>query len=136
MTFIQNTGTSFVWRSIFSFLLISFLFTGNVQARNTVLKGQVLKTASQGLVLNLSTNYGTLPIRYRANGTMSGNSAKIAKLVGYSSDRGRWWVSGSRLCQKWRKLFDGRSICYRISKSGNRIRWSGGGRSGSATLSN
>ena len=121
-------------RSILTALVILFALSNYANA--ATLRGGNLKSTLQGRVLNLATQVGTLPIRYRANGTMSGNSAKIAKYVGFSNDRGRWWVSGAKLCQKWQKLFDRKTICYRLSKSGNNISWSGGGRSGSARLSN
>jgi hypothetical protein len=27
-------------------------------------------------------------------------------------DSGRWWVDGSRLCQKWTSWYDGRTFCF------------------------
>ena len=39
-------------------------------------------------------------------------------------DRGRWWVSGNKVCQKWQQWYDGRTFCFTVAKlSDSRIRW-------------
>ena len=51
-------------------------------------------------------------------------------------DRGRWWVSGNRLCQKWQQWYDGKTFCFTVTKlADNRIRWvRDDGKSGFARL--
>ncbi len=116
-------------------LILCLSISNGAQAGGTYLTGSQLKSVIKGQVIHLSTGLGTMPIHYRSNGTMAGSSPKLAKFVGHSSDNGRWWVRGRQLCQKWKRLFEGRSICYRVRKSGRTIYWNGGGHSGSAFLS-
>ncbi|MEM9359831.1 MAG: SH3 domain-containing protein [Pseudomonadota bacterium] len=56
---------------------------------------------------------------------MSGNSGAIARHLGSERDRGRWWVDGSRLCQKWNVWFDATTNCVAIYRSGDQITWKG-----------
>lgn len=105
------------------------------------LSGEKLRSAVSGKTIHLHTPVGsTVPIRYRANGTMVGSSSKsLAALAGekVSKDRGRWWVRNSQLCQQWNNWSEGRSYCYRLSVNGNSVRWSrSDGATGTARLSN
>jgi hypothetical protein len=105
------------------------------------LTGKSLRSAISGKTIHLHTPVGsTVPIRYRPNGTMTGSSsASLAALAGekVTKDRGRWWVSNSQLCQKWRNWSDGRSYCYKLSVNGSSVYWTrSDGRSGTARLSN
>ncbi|MFM1816887.1 MAG: hypothetical protein RLZ98_3582 [Pseudomonadota bacterium] len=80
---------------------------------------------------------GSLPIRYRANGTMAGSvGVMLSNYTGSKSDTGKWWITGNRLCQKWSKWLDGRSHCYTMRKVGDkRVSWSrDDGRTGVATI--
>ena len=124
-----------MYKTFLTAFIILFGVSVSSIANAKTLTGDYLKSTLQGRVLNLSTQLGALPIRYEADGTMSGKSKKMAKFMGFSADQGRWWVSGGKLCQKWKKLFDKRTICYRLNRVGKKIRWSGGGRSGYAHLS-
>lgn len=106
-----------------------------------VLSGNSLRKAISGRTIHLHTPIGsTIPIRYRANGTMTGRSSiSLAALAGekVNKDRGRWWVRNSQLCQKWRNWSNGRSYCYTLKVSGSSVYWTrSDGRSGTARLSN
>ncbi len=106
-----------------------------------VLSGNSLRKAIIGKTIHLHTPVGsTVPIRYRANGTMTGKSSvSLAALAGetVTKDRGRWWVSNSQLCQKWQNWSDGRAYCYTLKVNGASVYWTrNDGRSGTARLSN
>lgn len=106
-----------------------------------VLSGKNLRSVISGKTIHLHTPVGsTVPIRYRANGTMTGRSSRsLAALAGekVTKDRGRWWVRNSQLCQKWQNWSDGQAYCYTLRLSGNSVYWTrNDGRSGTARLSN
>ncbi|MBI1384974.1 MAG: hypothetical protein GC150_08705 [Rhizobiales bacterium] len=102
------------------------------------LDGAALKRALSGKTLRLSTPLGTMPIRYRANGTMVGEATTVlVSYTGSRKDRGSWWVSGDQLCQRWSKWEDGQAYCFSFRKEGNTVHWRrSDGRSGTAHIVN
>ena len=80
---------------------------------------------------------GEIPLTYRHGGVVDG-TGEAAGLGRYMTpkDRGRWWVSGDRLCQKWQEWYGGRTFCFTVTKlADNRIRWvRDDGKSGVARL--
>ncbi|MEM8972250.1 MAG: SH3 domain-containing protein [Pseudomonadota bacterium] len=78
------------------------------------------------VTVNFETPLGvTLPVRFHGDRSLSGNSGAIARHLGSERDRGRWWVEGPRLCQKWNVWFDGNTNCVEIFRSGDQITWKG-----------
>ena len=68
---------------------------------------------------------GEPPPPCRRNGVVDG-SGEAAGLGRYMTpkDQGRWWVSGSKVCQKWKEWYDGRTFCFTVKKlPGNRLFW-------------
>jgi len=101
------------------------------------LDGPALKSALSGKTLYLNTPYGvSIPVRYRANGTMSGTAAMVlVPHTGSRRDTGRWWVKGRQVCQRWNTWNDKRSECFTFRRTGNTIKYtSSRGTSGTATL--
>lgn len=90
------------------------------------LAGQQLKSFISGKRIYLAVPFGgEIPLTYRANGVVdgSGESAGLGKYMA-PTDKGRWWVSGSKLCQQWQEWYKGRTFCFTVAKlSQNRIRW-------------
>lgn len=68
---------------------------------------------------------------------MSGKAAMaLVPHTGSRADRGRWWINGNRLCQKWNSWLKGRQYCFSFRKSGKTVHWTrNDGRKGTATLS-
>lgn len=102
------------------------------------LSGEKLKSFISGKRIYLAVPLGgEIPLNYRPGGTVDG-SGEAAGLGRYMTpkDRGRWWVSGNRLCQKWQQWYDGRTFCFTVNKlAENRIRWvRDDGKSGVARL--
>lgn len=83
------------------------------------LRGPDVRELVAGKRIFLSTGYGVdLPLHYKANGTVSGD------LSGFSLSRmlapretGKWWIDGSRLCQKWPSWLDGKTSCFTLSRA-------------------
>lgn len=103
------------------------------------MNGSKIKETISGRVVYLSTPLGTeLPIHYRKNGTMFGKGGNFARYLSDEAkptDRGRWWVSGASLCQKWRSWLEGRKYCFSLKMAGSTVYWrSSDGRSGTARL--
>jgi hypothetical protein len=62
----------------------------------------------------LTTPSGTeMPLTYHANGALDGEVSGGLKLV-QKSDYGNWWISGDRMCQKWRNWYHGRVYCFNL----------------------
>jgi hypothetical protein len=90
------------------------------------LAGQQLKSFISGKRIYLAVPFGgEIPLTYRANGVVdgSGEAAGLGKYM-TPTDKGRWWVSGSKLCQQWKEWYKGRTFCFTVAKlSQNSIRW-------------
>src|SRR5262245_11051264 len=84
---------------------LSAIALGAAQAADPApLSGDELRKAVSGKTVYLRISGFELPIRYFPNGGMAGGMGGVAATVAReerSSERGKWWVSGSQLCQRW-----------------------------------
>jgi Bacterial SH3 domain len=104
--------------------LILVLAATESQAGSSALSGDEIKQTVAGAVFEVDAPLGAkLPISYAEDGRMSGEAGALAYHLGSPTDRGSWWVSSNRLCQKWRRWFDGAVHCLRLSQEGTRIFW-------------
>ncbi len=101
------------------------------------LAGEDLHNAVAGKTIYVSTPFGEVPIRYSKNGRVSGRT-ELALLDGESTaaDRGRWWVSESKLCLQWQNWMGGRPHCFTMHRlSPTVVHWRrDDGKSGTARL--
>ena len=106
-------------------------------AEPVALKGEALLQLATGRTVFLQSPYGTLPVTFKADGTLSGTATgALAFYLGSTSDRGRWSVKGDRICQKFFKWFDGETHCLDVKQDGRRLVWRrDDGLSGTATVS-
>lgn len=99
---------------------------GTASATGVQLEGARLKQAIAGKRVYLSVPLGgEFPLYYRADGQVDGSGEALG-LGRYlkPKDTGRWWVDGSRLCQKWTTWYDGRAFCFTVrDMGGNKIAW-------------
>ena len=90
------------------------------------LAGQQLKSFISGKRVYLAVPFGgEIPLHYRSDGVVdgSGEAVGLGKYM-TPTDRGRWWVAGDKICQKWQQWYKGRTFCFTVSKlSQDRIRW-------------
>jgi len=113
------------------------ILTGSsAHADRVALGDDTLKQALSGKTVDLDTPFGVaVPITFHGNGLMSGKAGALAYFLGGESDRGRWWVTEGRLCQKWFKWLDAKPSCMRLQQDGQRIFWQrDDGVSGTATI--
>jgi len=107
-------------------------------AEPATLAGDELRKAISGKTVYLNVSGFELPIRYAANGRMSGKMSTIAASFSRgdgTQDRGKWWVSRDQLCQQWSSWMEGKSYCYRLTRQGATVRWvRNDGRSGTARI--
>lgn len=132
-----DTGVTRVPVPRFSAAVLALLVTA-APASAEALSGQALKSFISGKRIYLAVPLGgEIPLNYNPGGTVDG-SGEAAGLGRYMAprDRGRWWVSGNRLCQKWQQWYDGKTFCFTVTKlADNRIRWvRDDGKSGVARL--
>jgi hypothetical protein len=110
-----------VWRTLG---LILMLAATEAHAGASPLSGDEIKETVAGAVVAVDTPLGaTLPIHYGNDGRMSAEAGGLAYLLGSATDSGTWWISANRLCQKWRRWFDGAVHCLRLSQDGARVFW-------------
>jgi len=116
--------------------LLSF---NNTQAEANALAGDRLSETIGGHTVVMQTMGASLPVAYRANGTMSGRmQSYVAAMAGESTlnDSGKWWIKGAMLCQRWRHWLDGNTYCFSLKQSGSTIHWtSTSGHRGTARIS-
>jgi len=95
-----------------------------------------LKAMVAGKTVHLDTPFGVaIPITYHGNGLMSGKAGVLEYFLGAQVDRGRWWISDGKLCQKWFKWLEAQPSCMRLKQDGNKIIWRrDDGLSGTATI--
>lgn len=98
---------------------------GPVIDANSLTEDQ-LRQAIVGKTVYLNVSGFELPIRYKANGRMTGNMGVVAATFAHgdgSRDSGRWWIDANQLCQSWTSWLDGQIHCYKISRQGDVINW-------------
>lgn len=127
MAFTKTSGRRFALGALAcAMLLVSSLVSSPARASGQLLAGDALRSFMSGKRVYLAVPFGgELPITYRRNGTVDGSGEAVG-LGKYMTpkDRGRWWVAGNRVCQKWQEWYDGRTFCFTVSKlSEGRIRW-------------
>jgi len=102
------------------------------------LAGNVLRKTMSGKTVYLRISGFELPIHYSADGSMKGSMSTVAAALARgdgSSDRGKWWISGDQLCQRWTNWMDGKSYCYKFTLRGKAVSWvRNDGRSGTARI--
>jgi hypothetical protein len=107
-------------------------------AEPSTLAGDELRQAISGKTIYLNISGFELPIRYAANGRMSGKMSTVAASFSRgdgAQDRGKWWVAGDQLCQQWTSWMEGKSYCYRLTRNGASVQWvRNDGRSGTARI--
>ena len=96
---------------------------------------EALRKTVAGKIVHLATPMGGLPIRYRADGTMSASAGSLASYTGSERDRGRWWIVTDKLCQRWNSWLEGKAYCFRLRQQGGTVHWTrNDGLSGVATI--
>ena len=107
-------------------------------AEDAALTGDQLRKTIVGKTVFLKISGFELPIKYAANGRMSGKMGTVAASLSRgdgSSDSGKWWVENDQLCQQWTAWMDGKPYCYKLTQRGQTVRWvRNDGRSGTARI--
>ena len=107
-------------------------------AAEAALTGNVLRKTVSCKTVYLRISGFELPIRYSAGGSMRGSMSTVAAALARgdgASDRGKWWIAGNQLCQRWTSWMNGKSYCYKLTLTGKSVRWvRNDGRSGTARI--
>lgn len=116
--------------------VVALLATSGSPNAAEVVSAEELRPTISGKTIQIATPIGRVPVSFRADGSMTGGSQGLASYAMATSDRGRWWVTGNKLCQQWQSWFDKATHCFELRREGRTLYWSGSGRSGVATISN
>jgi hypothetical protein len=123
-----------VYRAVIAaFALLTTLASANAA---DVVAADAVRPTIAGKTIQIATPVGRVPVNFRPDGSMTGGSQGLASYAMSTSDRGRWWVAGNKLCQQWQSWFDKATHCFELRREGQTLYWSGSGRSGVATISN
>lgn len=108
---------------------------GSALAEPTRLTGDTLRQAVSGRTVLVATPIGSFPIRYRANGTMTGQAPLFVARLGTEKDRGQWWITDDRLCQRWDRWLAAKQYCFKLQRVSATVHWlRDDGLSGTATI--
>jgi hypothetical protein len=107
-----------------------------VWADPVALSGPTMRAAVAGATVEIDTPIGTkVPVKYAADGSVSGEAGSVAFFLGSAQDHGRWWVAREKLCHRWTTWFKGETTCLTVVLDGQKIKWTrDDGDTGSATL--
>jgi hypothetical protein len=96
------------------------LSLGLAQAQSRPLSGEEIRTLVTDQRIYLATPLGgELPMNYRASGLVDAKGEAIGLGRFFKpNDKGRWWVSGNRLCQQWESWYSGEEICFTLARKG------------------
>lgn len=89
------------------------------------LDGEAIRDLVAGKTVYLRSYGLELPLRYGADGVVSGDISGISMARMFAPrEKGKWWVDGRQLCQQWTSWYDGKTLCFTIRKTGERsISW-------------
>lgn len=123
-------------RHVITTLAMLAAFTGAAPA-NT-LTGETIKNEIIGRRIYLAAPLGgEFPLNYRPSGVVdgSGEALGLGRWI-QPKDRGRWWISGNRLCQRFEVWYKGASMCFDLTRLGpKKLRWvRDNGESGTARI--
>lgn len=133
----QQTGQLHRGTMMFRFVIAAMALLASIGSASAaeIIAAEAVRPTLAGKTIQISTPMGTVPVNFRADGSMTGGSHGLASYAMATTDRGRWWVSGNKLCQQWQNWFDKATHCFELRREGQTLYWSGGGRSGVATIS-
>ncbi|MEM1287291.1 MAG: hypothetical protein AAGH60_02960 [Pseudomonadota bacterium] len=69
---------------------------------------------------------GEFPLNYRQSGQVDGDgeASGFAARMAQPKDRGRWWIDGNQLCQQFQTWYNGRPMCFDLTRTGSdTLRW-------------
>ncbi len=93
---------------------------------NTPVEGEAIKQLISGKRIYLAVPAGgEFPLYYRADGQVdgSGEAVGLGRFL-KPNDKGRWWVDGKSLCQKWETWYEGKTICFTLTDlGGSKLKW-------------
>ncbi len=110
-------------RSLGSAMIAAIVLVAPATAEFRVLDNLALHEAVANKTVKLETPVGSIPISFKADGTMIGRSQDMANYLGRSFDQGTWWIAGDQLCQKWKMWLEGKSYCFTIRQDGTKVQW-------------
>ena len=92
-------------------ILAAFNIQMTSQAFSATLKCSEIKAAFNGKNATF-TGSASGKQKYRSNGTTSVSLSNGVK------DSGKWWCSKGKVCTKWKKLRNGKTGCFSVTKIG------------------
>ena len=124
-----------MYQRLLPLLVIQFGLAGSTLAEPSKLTGEALRKAVSGRTVLIATAIGSLPIRYKSNGTMTGQAPAFVASLGTERDRGRWWIADDRLCQRWYRWLAAKRYCFKLQHVRGIVHWlRDDGLSGTATI--
>lgn len=112
------------WSAPATALFVFGLSAATAFAETRPIRGEIIKSMISGGTIQLDTPIGAkLPLSFAADGTVTGTSIVLAFYLGSTTDHGRWWISGNKLCTKFSRWFDREQSCLVIRPDGFKFAW-------------
>lgn len=124
-------------KQIFSACVVIGAAAGIAPVMAQEMEGEAIRDLVSDKTVHLRSYGLEMPLRYGANGIVSGDISGISVARMFApKEQGKWWIEGRQLCQQWKSWYEGKTLCFTIRKTGERsISWTRqDGFSGSARI--
>jgi hypothetical protein len=100
-------------------LFYMVLWVGPASAQ-ALMSAEEIRTSIIGQRIFLATPLGgEIPLNYRPDGQVDGSGEAVGLGRFFQpKDKGRWWIAGNQLCQKWETWYKGERICFTLERKG------------------
>ncbi|MDD9911098.1 MAG: hypothetical protein OXR62_15600 [Ahrensia sp.] len=106
-------------------LTLSFALARPAVALGNGMSDSDIRAAIGDRTVVLRTTYGSIPLTYRSDGSVTGDGSGTGLGRFFApKETGQWWVSESRMCQKFPTWYDGRTFCFTLQNAGaGKLKW-------------
>lgn len=104
--------------SIARYLALAVLFVPGLASASDLSDAEI-KAEIVGRTIYLAAPLGgEFPLNYRPNGVVDGDGEALGLgRLAKPSDKGRWWVKSGRLCQQFTNWYNGKPMCFVLSRA-------------------
>ncbi len=91
-----------------------------------LLAGEEINQTIAGKRINLQVQFGLeFPMHYQENGNVTGDGSGTGLGKYFApKETGNWWISGNEMCQQFPTWYKGRSLCFKLRRTGpNELEW-------------
>lgn len=81
------------------------------------LSGAEIQSTINGKQVMLKTFWGGFPLRYATSGKVTGDGTALGLAKFFApKETGKWWVASNQLCQQFPTWYQGKKLCFTLSR--------------------